>query len=508
VLRHYIELLLHYRAPIIRFVVIVPLIVLAMSVGMRIISPNYTAYAIVSMSPTRVELAYTDAWAKQNFASPVGISTQTVIEYLNSTPVMEIALDKILERLSGSVEAAPANRLVDAFDRGMKLLAGSIWRLYYTLDRGMFVEPTDRELRLFALKKGAEVEAVTGTFLLRIEVSHEQPIIASIAANALADAYVERASSIAAAEAEALRKALQAEAAQLDEELTKLDRERPKILQSRGPEGVEVFERQIQRVEEDLRTARTRLLSVDLEAANLNNEIQVIEPATVPVYPSSPRMLIYFLAAIFGSVLMACVGLITSDLIGEKIITSFDLKRMVKGRFLGVSVEPPRFIKIPLLKRIWNNWWVNDSMMRLARSASIKGFLDAPNLYFVGFLSMDEAAAAADSVREAVSRIVELEEVRDKATVSGAGGEGRVSDNAMPRVPELAMLPALSAGFHWGGVASAGPGFVVFCIPSGAASYDDVDEIVKGAEQVALLKPLFFLVNARKRPGRKRFGRR
>lgn len=476
---------------------------------MRIITPSYTANAIVSMSPTKVELAYTDAWAKHNFASPVEISTQTVIEYLNSTPVMEIALDKILERLSGSVEVVPANGLVDALDRGMKVVTESIWRLYYTLDRGMFVEPTDRELMLFALKRGAEVEAVTGTFLLRIEVSHEQPVIASIAANALADAYVERASSIAAAEADVLRTALEAEAAQLVEELAKLDRERPKILQSRGPEGVEVFERQIQRVEGDLRTARTRLLSVDLEAANLSNEIQVIEPAAVPVYPSSPRMLIYFLAAIFGSVLMASIGVITSDLIGERIITSFDLKRMVKGRYLGVSVEPPRFIKIPLLKRIWSNRWASQSMIRLARSAGIKGVLDARIIYFVGFLSRDEAEAAANCLREALSRIVELGEGTEIKSVPSADGDGMVVDHDRAGIPELAVLPALSEGFCWRTAASAGPGFIVFCIPSGSASYDDVDEIIHESDQVATLTPLFFLVNARNgRPTSKRSTKR
>lgn len=465
---------------------------------MRIIAPSYTAYAIVSMSPSEVELAYTDAWAKKNFASPVEVSTQTVIEYLNSTPVMEIALDKLLQRLSGSTEAARGNRLVGALERGMEMLSASIWRLYYTLDRGMFVEPTDRELMLFALKKGAEVEAITGTFLLRIKVSHEQPIIASVAANALADAYVERASSIAAAQADALRTALESEAAQLADELDKLEGERPKVLQSRGPVGVEVFERQIERVEADLRTARTRLLSVALEAANLSNEISVIEPAAVPVYPSSPRMLIYFFAAIFGSVLMASIGVIASDLIGEKIITSFDLKRAVKGRYLGASIVPPRFVQIPLLKRIWNNRWANESMIRLSRSASIKGVLDEPIIYFVGFLSRVEAEAAASCLRKAVSRIDELGEGRERTTASSANGGGSVGGPNAGGIPEFAVLPALSKGFHWRTVASAGPGFILFCIPSGSASHEDIDEIINESEQVATLTPLFFLVNARK----------
>lgn len=464
---------------------------------MRIIAPSYTAYAIVSMSPSEVELAYTDAWAKKNFASPVEVSTQTVIEYLNSTPVMEIALDKLLDRLPGSAEVAPANRLVGALERGMEVLSESIWRLYYTLDRGMFVEPTNRQLMLFALKKGAEVEAITGTFLLRIKVSHEQPIIASVAASALADAYVERASSIAAAEADALRAALESEAAQLVDELDKLERERLKILQSRGPEGVEVFERQIQRVEEDLRTARTRLLSVDLEAANLSNEIKVIEPAAVPVYPSSPRILTYFLAAIFGSVLMASIGVIASDLIGEKINTSFDLKRAAKGRYMGASVEPPRFVKIPLLKRIWNNRWANRSMVRLARSASIKGVLDAPIVYFVGFLSRYEAEAAASCLREVLSRIVELGEGQVRDMAPSADSDGAVGGHDAEGIPQLAVLPALSEGFHWGTVASAESGFIVFCIPAGSAWRDDVEELVNESDQAAKLIPLFFLVNDR-----------
>ena len=55
----------------------------------------------------------------------------------------------------------------------------------------------------------------------------------------------------------------------------------------------------------------------------------------------------------------------------------------------------------------------------------------------------------------------------------------------------------MSNGFQWSDLAREDHGFVVFCLPSGAASYDDLDELMMESRHATTLTPLFFFLKER-----------
>ena len=190
--QHYAQLLAHHRRAIVAVVLGTTALAAALSAVRLFVSPRYTAAASVVVLPTEAEYSF----GRDSATGPRGTARSlvaTYIEYLRSRPVVEAALDKIgAGRLaSAGTSSAPPG----ALGRLARQVRGAARRIYHTLDSGRYVPIEPREAALRTLMDAIRLETVADSYILRVEVTLEDPATAAAAANALAEAYVERVSA-------------------------------------------------------------------------------------------------------------------------------------------------------------------------------------------------------------------------------------------------------------------------------------------------------------------------
>ena len=189
IVQHVVQLLRYYRRLALAIVVSGTLIAAAASVTRLMVSPLYTAAAKVAVLPTEAEYTFGRETGRGPRATARGL-TSTYMEYLKSRPVVEAALDNVAQETG----AADEPEVESALARRIKGLAGFARRVYRTLDSGKYVQSTARDREVSELMGAIELHKVVDSYILRIQVSLENPEAAAAAANALAEAYVERVS--------------------------------------------------------------------------------------------------------------------------------------------------------------------------------------------------------------------------------------------------------------------------------------------------------------------------
>ncbi len=257
----------HYRWLLIWIIGGITGAVIFLSVAMLFLFPLYAGEASVTILPTEAELAYTKGWLTGSQFNPSETMVATHIEYLESRPVAERTLAKLQAALPPGVP--PTGWKAD-LNRKFKEFMAEVWRIYNTLNSGKFVEPTEYESALNRLMKGIDLEAVENSFILKIEVTMARnPEAAAIAANALAEAYVERVAEQAKEIADALDAFFQQEVEtrevaldgleQREYELRKqhgllaVDEERQALIAARDAESERIIQTEIARQELEAR---------------------------------------------------------------------------------------------------------------------------------------------------------------------------------------------------------------------------------------------------------------
>lgn len=187
VVEHYLQLLRYYRWLIVAIVASVGGLAAVLSAGLLVGSPLYTAAASVAVTPTEAEYSF----GRESGAGPRGTAralTSTYFEYLRSRPVVEAAFDNLGAKSLGDDRATgggwPVQLIKDA--------VSSFRKLYRTLDSGHYVSLSPREAALAKLTDAINLVTVADSYILRVEVSLSDPKAAAAAANALAEAYVQR----------------------------------------------------------------------------------------------------------------------------------------------------------------------------------------------------------------------------------------------------------------------------------------------------------------------------
>ena len=253
-LRHYCEIFLYFRKWIGLFVLIATGAAFLAGVARLGAAPKYTAAASIAVLPTTAEFEFgREAGAGPRSAS-LGL-TATFMEYLKSRPVVEAALDRIAAGRKPAREPAPG--FLASLARS---LLGSAGRLYRWLDSGGYVEKSEKDKSVERLSEAIRLETVPSSFILRLSVSLGDPTAAAAAANALAEAYVQRVSEQFARSAgqiggflqhqielrESELKALNAREEQLRKGLgtASLETERVRLLDSRDRERREFLDAQ------------------------------------------------------------------------------------------------------------------------------------------------------------------------------------------------------------------------------------------------------------------------
>lgn len=199
-LKHYLDLLRHFRLVILAGALGTGVLACLFSIVLLNTMPLYKSTVTLNMQPSEEALMFNSAFMGVTQFSPATIITQTHIERLLSRRVAERALDILIEESGGNLPSDPPT----AFDK----LKSAIWQTWTILNYGYFQPPTERDQWLNDLMSATDVEMVEGSYILLLEITYDIPEMAARAANALARAYMETASHEFAEDAAAVDAAL------------------------------------------------------------------------------------------------------------------------------------------------------------------------------------------------------------------------------------------------------------------------------------------------------------
>ena len=190
---HYLELAVLYRVRILVAAVCSGIVAMLLSLLVLKTSPSYTSTVILNMQPSEEALLFNREFMGRSQFNPATIITQTHIERLLSTPVAERAIETLMAGSEDEIEiSTPPSALGQ-----LKLW---LWKTWTRLNFGEF-RPAPPELQLInEFKEAVSVKTVEGSYILKIEATHEFPSIAADIANVLADTYIKMAGEGFAAE--------------------------------------------------------------------------------------------------------------------------------------------------------------------------------------------------------------------------------------------------------------------------------------------------------------------
>ena len=265
--QHYFQLIRHYRQILLRIILGTTILAAVMSLYWLLSSPVFTATTKVVILPSDSELAFTDIWLRGSDMSPANIMTETHIEYLLSRPVIESTIEKISAQ-SEPEEQSLGSKLRELLSQGKEMLR----RLYHIVNYGEYVPLSTHQIAIDQLRRGIDVRAVEGSYLLEISVSHESRENAAIAANTLAEAYIERAAAQAKESGEKLRDFLQAQIKERELQISNLIEREYQLRKQQGIITLEEAQSMLMSMQETQRgkeldnQARLKELEVKLNA--------------------------------------------------------------------------------------------------------------------------------------------------------------------------------------------------------------------------------------------------
>ncbi len=313
-IHHYLELLRQHRR-------LVAMMTLGTGAGAAVIAllllllmPVYTATASVTILPTEAELSYSRRFVSEGNVGvdPSAVMMQTHIEYLLSSPVAELTLQRLQEEAekqgAGAAEPTQPSLLARLVSAGLDGLRS----LYYLVNSGTAALPSPHDEAVAAIQNSLSIELVEGSYIMRIAASAGTPEAASQIANTVAQAYIERSLEVAAAAAESVTSYLKDELAKRQ---TQLD-----------PQAIS-----------DL---RSRLLEAELSRGAGMAQVRIIDNAETPLRPAFPKVVPMSVGGLVVGGLSAVLLIIIMDTFGRTASTSLDMTRIVGRRFLG-RVPPP-----------------------------------------------------------------------------------------------------------------------------------------------------------------------
>lgn len=299
---HYLQLIGHYRYLALTIILTLTGGVGAFSLLLLHVAPLYTATATVSLLPTDSELAFSQTFVRSTTFNPANLMTQTHVENLISREIARETVDKLTGEGGASLDQPPQPRWMAAAADWMRSFRQGFRRYYNILNFGKHV-PVDPYADLVnGLQEAISIETLEGTYILRINVSWEDPEFAAAAANTLSETYLEHARS------QAREASLAAEQA-LHQEMMK------------GQTNVADLQRQI----DALRLARVDNISL----------LRVIDPAVPPIYPSFPKVVVNTVAAFVSSLVLTAIAIIAADTFSNTLKTTTDLNRVLGPAGLG-----------------------------------------------------------------------------------------------------------------------------------------------------------------------------
>lgn len=454
---------------------------LALSLLLQSAMPIYKSRVTVNMQPSEEALMFNKGFMGVSQFNPATIIVQTHIERILSREVAERAIDILLEEAGGALpESAPG-----ALDR----FKASVWRNWARLNYGYFIPANARTRMVNELISATEVEVVEGSYILLIEISHDNPELAARAANALAQAYIDTASRDFRDQAEAFDATLAQMQTDQQDLLADLQRRRRELdgdADQRGSDSVRAIllgrrdvaeqallasaragvsaersaalqsaldaaeaalarhaetEAEIDRTDQQIRQAQAalsqlqeRAVSAALSRQVRMEQVRVVSAARAPLYPAFPKTLVNTVVAAVAGAVLTLVPVMALDVLDGRVRTSDDLRRAVGTRALpnvtGRLIAQAR-----------------RSLARPGRPApaALHGFAQELGRQFL----IDGAGRWPDrrihvtgfGTREEIARLARLIEAAVKISVPSASEQ--------PPLPRIVALPPVAQLDHW-----------------------------------------------------------
>jgi len=137
------------------------------------------------------------------------------------------------------------------------------------------------------------------------------------------------------------------------------------LLSNRESEFTEINE-QIETARAEVATVRQQLSSFELGVQTQARQIQLVSPASAPLYPSSPKVLVNFIASMIVATLLCFMVAVVQDIFGARIRTGADLNATVGDRAL-----PAGSARMLAKKRSFIG------LRRFRREAQLRQFIEA-----------------------------------------------------------------------------------------------------------------------------------
>ncbi len=170
-------------------------------------------------------------------------------------------------------------------------------------------------------------------------------------------------------------------------------------------EPIASVDRQLGIVKQELAELRGRVLSTDLSRSSAMTQVRVIDPAVVPVYPSSPHVVQDTVLGLVVGFLVSLMLIVLVDTVSDRLRTTTDLARIAGRRALGAL---PRALARRLgRKASWDHVKVRDRLKTLGtgleRGLAVVGAFDAPSIQVTGFAAEGTIADAASLIAAALA---------------------------------------------------------------------------------------------------------
>ncbi len=267
-LKHYRDLFRQFRMMILAGVIGTGALAFGLSLLLLQAMPIYRSTVVVNMKPSDEALIFNRAFMGVTQFSPAVIITQTQIERLLSRQVAERALDILIEESGGSLPADPPNAL--------SRLKTTLWRNWNLANYGYFVPASERQTMISDLQGATDVEMVEGSYIMAIEISYDNPVLAARAANALVQAYIETASETFSDDAVGIDTALENLQTDKTADLNKMIAER-RLLERQLPSDSVNDGRML--LSAGRVTAASKLAEAQRTLARLQSELEQIDSA-------------------------------------------------------------------------------------------------------------------------------------------------------------------------------------------------------------------------------------
>ena len=180
----------YWRKQILFFTTAVFLFTFIISIILLKGSPIYEASTVVTMLPSSAELGFS---AQNKFLSPMMALPQTTTEFLLSKKIVSKVVDTILNAQANTDTPTLKESLYQRIANQVLVPAvQSVWHAYFFLNFGYVHtsgEPKDALVDL--LRNRISIQNVPSSFILKITVKWNDPVIAKQAADYLAYMYIE-----------------------------------------------------------------------------------------------------------------------------------------------------------------------------------------------------------------------------------------------------------------------------------------------------------------------------